>query len=505
MRCRVRWLIVAVLLVGLTTIAAPIVRAQGPTAVLIFFSPSCGHCAEFREKVWPDIARTYGDAIVATFIDIGTSEGLERLEAEEERIGTRAPDVPSLIIGDELLFAFTPEELGQQVRDAIARHLRLDSEERPPAPLADAPASPTSPAPTADAEAPPIHVAYVEKEGCSECQRAAIVLDVMQNEYPQLVVTTFNSVQDADLVEVIGVHLGLPEEQRLIAPSVYVGDDVLLGNQIVSSDLRALLEKYSSDGAPAFWEELSVSSGAESILSRFERMGPLAVVVAALIDGVNPCAFATILFFVSYLAVGKRPRKQMLIIGLAFTVGVFVTYLLVGLGAMKLLELASAIQVVKPILYGIMAMACFALAGLSVYDHILARRGQAKEMQLNLPSKLRERIRVRIRRTRGAFAGTAFVTGLLVSLLELACTGQVYLPTISFVVGIPNMRLWATLYLVLYNVAFVVPLIIVLLLAVYGVSARRVQQWFTGNLATGKLLMAILFVVLGSLLLTQVF
>jgi cytochrome c biogenesis protein CcdA len=311
-------------------------------------------------------------------------------------------------------------------------------------------------------------------------------------------------VRDGDLVEAIGKHLGLPADRRMIAPSIYIGKHALIDGEINSSTVRAVLVEYAETGAPAFWEDLDVALGQQSILARFRTMGPLAVVVAALIDGINPCAFATIMLFVSYLAISRRKRADLLMIGLAFTAGVFITYLLVGLGAMSLLKLASTMRVLGLVLYSLMAVSCFVLAGLSVRDYLMARQGRLHDMKLNLPEPLRERIKVRIRAGRRASAGVAFVTGLIVSVLELACTGQVYLPTISFVVGIPEMRASATAYLVLYNVVFVIPLLVVLWLAAYGVSAKRFQDWFVQNAAKTKLIMAVLFVLLGFLLLSQV-
>ena len=58
--------------------------------------------------------------------------------------------------------------------------------------------------------------------------------------------------------------------------------------------------------------------------------------------------------------------------------------------------------------------------------------------------------------------------------------------------------------LVIYNLVFVLPLVVVLFLAVYGVSAARLQEWFVQNAARAKLIMVVLFVLLGALLLTQV-
>ncbi len=473
---------------------------EGRLGVAIYYSPSCGHCTVFRGEVWPAIADEYGERLDVAWVDVSAAEGMAALEATEARLGTRAPDIPVVVVGaDAYLYDLDMGRLGDAVRAAIEEG--LESGTASSGEVGESAEPGGAPAPAAGNEA--IHVAYVEKDGCSDCARARLVLDALQPEYPQMVVTTWNSVRDAALVEAAGQHLGLPDADRLLAPSVYLGSRALLGDDITLANVRTFLQEYAPSGAPAFWEGLEVTAGRESIAARFARMGPLAVVAAALLDGINPCAFATILFFVSYLAVSRRPRRDLLFIGLTFTAGVFVTYLLVGLGAMRLLQLASAIRIVGPILYGAMAVGCLVLAGLSLYDYILARRGQLKDMRLNLPEGLRERIRGRIRAASGAYVGAAFGSGLIVSLLELACTGQVYLPTISFMVTVPEMRGSAIAYLLLYNVAFVVPLVVVLLLAVYGVSAMRVQDWFVRNAARTKLLMSALFAVLAGLLATQ--
>ena len=69
--------------------------------------------------------------------------------------------------------------------------------------------------------------------------------------------------------------------------------------------------------------------------------------------------------------------------------------------------------------------------------------------------------------------------------------------------GIPELRASAVLYLVLYNVVFVLPLVVVLLMAVYGVSAAKFEAWFVKSVARTKVVMALLFVVLGGLLVAQ--
>ena len=486
---------------------APCVSAEGPLHIDFYFSPTCESCHYIRETVLPPLIEAYGADLDIAFYDVSTEEGLAQLEAEEQRFGLLNNPIPVLISGDVLIA--DSEVFALQDRIVLFVQQQLGTRQPTPAPATATPEPTMAPTevPTQVVETAqptqPIHVAYIEKDGCEHCARAQVALDALQASFPSMRVTKYNNMHDTDLIEAIGAYLELPEERRLIAPSVYVGRDALVDSEITSTALRDLLDQYVDEGAPAFWESLDTEVGERSIIERFHAMGPLAVVLAALIDGINPCAFATILFFVSYLAISRREKSALLAVGLAFTAGVFVAYLAVGLGAMQLLKWAQTIQIVGTVLYGLMGLGCLVLAGISVHDYWQARQGRLHDMKLNLPEPLRDRIKGRIRANRHAFVGAAFVSGLAVSLLELACTGQVYLPTISFVVGIPSMRAAGIAYLVLYNLVFVLPLVVVLLLAVYGVSATRFQKWFTRHTATTKLIMAVLFVLLGLLLVSQ--
>ncbi len=497
----------------LTLIAA---LADGHVEVLVYFSPQCDHCTLAREQVLDPLSQDYGDKVAMIYVDITQAEGLSQLEATEARLGQRGGDLPIVVIGDTLISIYEMDQLDAQIRAAVDGALSQSASGQQSTGTAGQ-ASSQTPNPASVTDQATIHLAYVEKDGCDKCARAAALLQVMQKEYPSLVVSTFNDVRDAQLVEAMGSWLGLPEQERLVAPAIYVGHDALVGEQITSANLRPVLDRYVDSGASAFWEGLDSEAGAGGILARFQAMGPWTVALAALVDGFNPCAFATIIFFVSYLTLSQRPRRELLIVGLGFMLGVFVAYFSVGLGAMSLLRLANRVRIVAQILYGIFAATCFVFAALSLYDYTQARQGKLQDMKLRLPDRLRDNIKRRIRKTTSqgeqtigsstgfiAFAGLAFASGLFISLVELACTGQVYLPTLSFVVGIPEMRTKATLYLLLYNVIFVLPLFIVLLLAVYGITQDRFQQFLSRNVARTKLVMAVLFVLLGILLLTQV-
>jgi cytochrome c biogenesis protein CcdA len=120
------------------------------------------------------------------------------------------------------------------------------------------------------------------------------------------------------------------------------------------------------------------SKAKESIIARFKSLGPFAVITAGFVDGINPCAFATIIFFMSYLALIGRKGRELIYVGIAFTTAVFLTYFLVGLGVFKVIQSLSVFALFSRILYMLIAALAFVLGVLSLYDFIKARRGEIK-------------------------------------------------------------------------------------------------------------------------------
>jgi len=82
-------------------------------------------------------------------------------------------------------------------------------------------------------------------------------------------------------------------------------------------------------------------------------------------------------------------------------------------------------------------------------------------------------------------------------------TGQVYLPTIVFVINNTSLKTTGLFYLFLYNLMFPIPLFIILLLTLIGITSKKIAEFSSKNLALSKLLLALLFVVLGCYLILQ--
>ena len=283
---------------------------------------------------------------------------------------------------------------------------------------------------------------------------------------------------------------------------IFVGSDYLVGEAANAANLQALVEKYRGQGTTPHWEGVDIEQGRNVILERFRHLSPLAVLGAGLIEGLNPCGFATIIFLISYLAFAGLKNRQILAVGLAFTFGVFAAHLLIGAGLLAFLQTVSFISVLAKVLYAIIAVMCLLLAAISLADYVKVRQGRAEEMTLQLPKFLKKQVHRMIRQTSKwqttvLYALAALGIGAVVAALEVVCTGQVYLPTILFVAQMPELRANALFYLTLYNLMFVLPLVIVFLLAFYGTTTRQLGDFLDRHMGAVKLTTAIFFLVLG--------
>lgn len=291
------------------------------------------------------------------------------------------------------------------------------------------------------------------------------------------------------------------------AVRLFVGNRALAGIDEIKRNIESLIEAELESGAASprtgvtrAKPERDVDGVANEKLKAFR---PGIIALAGLIDGINPCAFVTLVFFISVLANLRKSAREILVVGLAFSLSVFVTYLALGLGLFRAVKLLSvSFGVARMVNLGVAALTLL-LAFLSFRDFLKCSRGEPKTMTLKLPDSFRRIINrmVNTRMRRGHLVFWSFVLGFVVSILESMCTGQIYLPTIMYVLreGRENL-VKAFLYLVLYNAAFVVPLLVVFGMAFFGVSSKSITGWFNRNLALSKLMMTLLFLTLGLVL-----
>lgn len=285
-------------------------------------------------------------------------------------------------------------------------------------------------------------------------------------------------------------------------PALRAGNTLLQGEIEIRKEIAGILQEATrkTGSAPIVTSESPVAEATASTSVKNREITILSIIAAGLIDGINPCAFTTLVFLIASLALAGKGRIEILAIGVFFSIGVFITYLAIGLGVVGLLRIASTLSFVSVLLRWVLAFALLAFSALSMYDYFLIRSGRQREMLLQLPDTLKRRIHTSIRtRTRTALlAGSSLTLGILVSIFEFACTGQVYLPTLAYMVHARKASNAFPL-LLLYNLCFIVPLIVVFIASFLGVSSKRIAAMFQSRLAFVKLLLAFAFLCLAIL------
>jgi len=255
------------------------------------------------------------------------------------------------------------------------------------------------------------------------------------------------------------------------------------------------------------------------LMARFQAMKPLVVTLSGLIDGINPCAFTVIIFFISFLALQGYRKRALVVIGLTFISSVFITYLLIGLGLFSFLYRLEGFWLASRIINFSIGVFSIVLGVLSLYDFFKFKKTkETAGLILQLPQAVKAQIHSVIgqhyRNTQAkektgaeknilSLVISAFITGFLVSMLEAVCTGQTYLPTIVFILK-SQYHLKAFAYLLIYNFMFIVPLLVIFLMALLGVTSGQFTKFLRSHLLSIKMLLALLFFVLGIFLIWRV-
>ncbi len=303
-------------------------------------------------------------------------------------------------------------------------------------------------------------------------------------------------------------------------PKVFVGGSYIAGDAEIGKELDSVISRELARGSVTFMPGCASTPAGDSadlaerdekvpteILEKFHGFRVGAVALAGLVDGINPCAFTTIIFLLSMLAYLGKTQRQLAIVGVGFTAAVFLTYFILGFGVLGAIKIFSVSHGVSRGLTYVVVALTFGLAAWSFVDFVrCSRSGDVNKTTLGLPRSVKSRIHKVIREgfnknSRGLLVGS-FVIGGLVALLESLCTGQVYLPTLIFVAREPSLRSEAVAYLLLYNIAFILPLVGILVIAYFGVGSELMGRFLKQHLAIMKLALAVLFAGLGALLLS---
>jgi Cytochrome c biogenesis protein len=194
------------------------------------------------------------------------------------------------------------------------------------------------------------------------------------------------------------------------------------------------------------------------------------VIVCAGIASINPCGLAVLaILLLSIIAL--QTRRQVLMVGLTYIAAVFLFYFLSGLGFLSFIHISGT--GISSLIATAAAAIAIILGVVNIIDAAVRKDGFLLAIPASKKPVLEQYIRT-------ATLPAAFVLGVLVGIFELPCAGGIYLTilglmsnTMTLAQGIP--------YLLLFNFIFILPLIAILLIVVFGIPPERVNTWRLSN------------------------
>ena len=212
------------------------------------------------------------------------------------------------------------------------------------------------------------------------------------------------------------------------------------------------------------------------------------VVTTALIDSINPCAIGVLILLISIM-IAFKTKKDMMFYGFFYILAVFVTYVLAGFGILYFL---SSVPLYISEYISIVVGSLIIIAGMiEIKDFFWYGQG----ITLAIPPERAKQIHEMTKNI--TLPGVIFL-GVFVAGVELPCTGAPYLAILLLLSQ--NFNFAAFLMLILYNIIFVLPLIIILLMVNFGFKIQQIKRWKQNNRIYMRLATGVILILLGWLL-----
>ncbi|MFZ6020988.1 MAG: cytochrome c biogenesis CcdA family protein [Chloroflexota bacterium] len=337
-------------------------------------------------------------------------------------------------------------------------------------------------------------------EACDECATYinGELLEILQTNQVELVRKDYinqreNRTELNQMNDSLGVPLELQshlvtfiDEGRIILqgePPRHVVDDLLSAQDL---PVRILIysEEGEGDGYKAWafagpvqgydvnepittylnWYHANQASFESSGIARTTSKLLPAVLLTGLIDGINPCAMAILLFFITFLFTIRKRRAAIARMGLVYIACVYIVYFLVGLGLLR------ATSLVQGHWLGQLGAALLILFGVT---NLLGAVFPKFPIRLEVPEIGKEGLKNWMYR---ATLPATIVLGTLMGLESFPCSGGPYVAILGLLGS--ETSFWQGFgYLALYNLMFIMPLVIILILALNPVMGAKIQAW----------------------------
>ena len=341
---------------------------------------------------------------------------------------------------------------------------------------------------------------------CPHCKAERAFFTDIKGEYPLMKLHYYEVYYNKSNQKLFSRIASNYHTKARFVPALFIGKDVIIGFSSAQKEGKVIREKIDNcikNGCPSPFTyrdgEVSKNTNLTVNIPLLGRIKPGEIslfnltLIIGLLDGFNPCAM-WVLSFLLTLLVYTRSRKKMLLIGGTFifvSAVVYFIFMAAWLNTFLLVNYTTATRI-------IIALIAVFFGLINIKDFIWFKKGVSLTIPERYKPKLFEKMRGVVKESRIvlAMAGTAFLA-LFANSIELACTAgfpAIYTRILTMN-NLPISSYYA--FMALYNVFYVVPLLIILLLFVFTLGRRKMGER-EGRIIKfiGGLLMLILGIIL---------
>jgi len=323
-----------------------------------------------------------------------------------------------------------------------------------------------------------IHLYLFWSLHCPHCLAARPQIQALAAEHPWLRLHDYEiSKSPANLERFVAMAEQLGEEAQAV-PTLFYCEHMSIGWDDSPAARSALLAELTNcrrsgaSGAPATDAPRPIRLPLFGEIDPATLSLPVMTIVLAALDAFNPCAFFVLLFLLSLL-VHQRQRTRMLIIGGVFVAISGLMYFAFMAAWLNLFLVLGSL----PWITAAAGMLALLIAAVNIKDFVIFRKG----ISLSIPESRKADIFQRGRRILNADSLPAMLAATVLlaiaaNFYELLCTAgfpMVFTRLLTLQVHNPATHY---LYLALYNLIYVLPLLLIVVAFVRSMGARKLSE-----------------------------
>jgi cytochrome c biogenesis protein CcdA/thiol-disulfide isomerase/thioredoxin len=347
--------------------------------------------------------------------------------------------------------------------------------------------------------ADPVPVIIIVSPGCTKCAAAERTLEKVGQKVP---------------LNITGLYYYTDEGHRIInqynardIPAIIIGIEVIDyrdygGDASVLEDkvLRALNNlSRNSEIAPSITLPGNTSStqGREDALAGYDLQDlslstALAVTAGGFVAGFNPCLFGILVFLAASILTVSGKRRELMMMVVFFSFGIFTMYFLFGLGMQRLLHSEAIAASFRYALTVLLIAAGFS----QVIDAIQLKQGKASLFRTDWALQY---FQARVERGR---LSSYFLAGALFSLVKAPCVGGLYLAILDLISA--KSYYVGAAYLMFFNLGVILPIIVVGGFLALGMSPEKVDRFRKDHRVGMRLFTGLMLLALAPLIYWQI-